>query len=470
LQHFVLCSFAEVAVVTIWGRRVGWCLVILINLFFVFFAVLRASQRSRSWQNQYIVSCVAQFFMEVFIFESASVIWVHWVIPRLVAHNVSIVIASLKVLVDSALSTSQVDWQQPIDSTDYFFVSKAIAQKYPHLLESAVVLSFHSYFPPGRMSNQWGNNMILNGKHSRGFSWFLKILSLALFVVGLLQFVGTMNMNVQTFIMSLVLPLAFVAAYVAVSFLIQHSIWLAVVAVVLLCIVAKHFITNARHMRAIREDSDKKELIIMPWSAAGGDGLYTFPAPAEADGLVTAFDADVHDAATGVVDTSLAAPLPAGTVGLARVPDISALDLEVAATVTGGGFEQRLVVRDLDAVDTGDAVMIVRDIDIERRFYDCQFSGNRGNNEESDECSDESGDWAELAMRSVGQGRRGARGVIDAGNDWDSFVSKMTGTSGSDGHDDNERVRSAEKREVDDEIDDGDSSRHGTDDGEVDIH
>jgi Ca2+/Na+ antiporter len=232
--------------------------------------------------------------------------------------------------------------------------------------------------------------MLLNGKHSRGLSWFLKILSLTLVVVGLLQLVGTMNMNVQTFIMSLVLPLAFVAAYVAVSFLIQHPIWLAVVAVVLLCIVAKHFITNARHKRAIEEDSDKKELIIMPWSAAGEDGLYTAPAPAETDGLVTAFDADALDAATGAVDTSLAAPLPAGTVGLAHVPDTSVL-------VTGGELEQRLVMRDHDAVGTGDAVMIVRDIDIESSG---SASGNRGNNEESDESSDESGDWADVTGTS----------------------------------------------------------------------
>jgi hypothetical protein len=438
--------------VTIWGRRVGWCLVILINLFFVFFSVLRASQRSRSWQTQYIMACVAQFIMEVFVFESASVIWVHWVIPRLVSHNVGIVIASLKALVDTSQSSSHVNWQQPLDSTDHFFVSKAIARKYPHLLESAVVLSFHSYFPPGRMSNKWDN--ILTGKHSRGLLWFLKILSLTLFVVGLLQFVGTMNMNVQTFIMSLVLPLAFVAAFVAVSFLIQHPTWLAVVAVMLLCIVAKHFITNARHRRAIREDSDKKELIIMPWSEAGEDGLYTTPAPAETDGLVTAFDADAANITMGAVDTSLAAPLPAGAVGL---------DLEVAATVTGGGFEQRLVMRDLDAVGTEDAVVIAHDVDIESSGSD--NGSDNGSNEESDECSDESGDWADVVMRSV---RRGAKGAIDAGNDWDLFIAKTTGTSGSDGHDDNERVRSAEKREVDDEIDD-DSSRHGKDDGEVDI-
>jgi hypothetical protein len=431
--------------VTIWGRRVGWCLVVLINLFFVFFSVLRASQRSRSWQTQYIMACVAQFIIEVFIFESASVIWVHWVIPRLVSHNVGIVIASLKALVDTSQASSHVNWQQPLDSTDHFFVSKAIARKYPHLLESAVVLSFHSYFPPGRMSNKWDNSMLLNGKHSRGLSWFLKILSLTLFVVGLLQFVGTMNINVQTFIMSLVLPLAFVAAYVAVSFLIQHPIWLAVVAVVLLCIVAKHFITNARHKRAIGEDSDKKELIIMPWSAAGEDGLYTAPAPAEADGLVTAFDADVHDAAMGAVDTSLAAPLPAGTVGLAHVPDTSAL-------VSGGGLEQRLVMRDLDAVGTGDAVMIVHDIDIESSGG---ASGNRGNNEESDESSDESGDWGDVAMRSAGQGRRGARGAIDTGIDWDSFVVKMTGTSGAANQEDHNS--SDGDGDGDDDMDDGNS-------------
>jgi hypothetical protein len=115
-SFIVLCSFAEVAVVTIWSRRIGWGLVILINLLFVFFSVLRASQRSWAWQNQYIMACVAQFIVEIFIFKSVCIVWVHWLIPRLISHNVSIVIASIKALVDTSqqASSSHVNRQQPL--------------------------------------------------------------------------------------------------------------------------------------------------------------------------------------------------------------------------------------------------------------------------------------------------------------------------------------------------------------------
>jgi Ca2+/Na+ antiporter len=202
--------------------------------------------------------------------------------------------------------------------------------------------------------------------------------SLALFVVGLLQFVGTLDMHVQMFVMSLILPLALVTAYVAVSFLMNHPIGLVVVAVVLLCIIAKHFMTNVSQKR---EDSDKKELIVMPWSVAGADTLHTTEAPVEADGLVTAVDARDDDVTMGSLNTSMMVPLPAGT-DLSHGPDIFANVID-----NGGGLEQRLIMRDLTAIHTGDDV-------------------NRSSNDEGDKCSDVSD---------------------DTDNDWESFVAKIVG-------------------------------------------
>ena len=253
-------SFAEVAVVTVWGRRLGWFLVMLINLFFVYFSVLKTSQRSKSWQYQYVAACVVQFISEVFIFESITVLWVHWVIPRLISRDVRGVINSLRALLNTSL-TNPVDWKHPFDTTSHFFVSKAIALKHPHLLESTIVLSFHSYLPPGRMSTHWATSAMLNGKRARGLTWFFRIVSLSLFVIGLLHMIGTLDMNFQTFIMSLVLPIALVAAFVVVNVILQNVIVLAVVIGILFCLVVRHFLMNAKHKNTV-ENQDEAMIII----------------------------------------------------------------------------------------------------------------------------------------------------------------------------------------------------------------
>jgi uncharacterized membrane protein len=202
----------------------------------------------------------------VFLFQSINVMWVHWVIPRLIQRDVTVVVNSLKSLIATSLA-NPVDWQQPLDATDHFFVSKAIAQRYPHLLESAIVMSFHSYFPPGRMSNQWGNarDAMLDRNRNRALSLFLRVLSVTGVVIGLLQLVGTLNMNVQTFIMSLVLPIAFVAVYVAGAFIIVHPIYLALLAGALAVLVVRHFMKNAQYRRTV--GAAEKELLGMPSSS-----------------------------------------------------------------------------------------------------------------------------------------------------------------------------------------------------------
>jgi hypothetical protein len=41
---------------------------------FVAVRYLRASQRSWAWQNQYIMACVAQLIVEIFIFKSVCIL------------------------------------------------------------------------------------------------------------------------------------------------------------------------------------------------------------------------------------------------------------------------------------------------------------------------------------------------------------------------------------------------------------
>ena len=145
---------------SIWARVLGWFLVVFLNLFFVYFSLLRAMMRSQAWQNQYVTACISQLVIEIVLIESATTAWVHWVIPRLICGDVNAVMNSLRKIVNTSLDEA-VEWRHPIDTTEHFFVSKVLAKKYPHLLESTIALSFHSYLPPGRMSSRWSKKVLL---------------------------------------------------------------------------------------------------------------------------------------------------------------------------------------------------------------------------------------------------------------------------------------------------------------------
>ena len=254
----VSCSFEETAVVTKRARWVGWVAVIFINLFFVYFSLLRAMTRSHSWQNQYVMACVIQLFIEVLLFESATVIWVHWVIPRIVCGDVNAVIDSLRKIIKTSVGANAVspdDNPNPLDTTDFFFVSKAIARQNPELLESSIALSFHSYFPPGRMMDNQVSSRRLGADASRttedgsGLRWFLKWASLSGIVIGLLQLIGTLNMDLQTFIMSLVLPFMLVVLALVSQFLVDNPLYMAAVGALLLYLVIQHFRKEAKATR-----------------------------------------------------------------------------------------------------------------------------------------------------------------------------------------------------------------------------
>ncbi|CAE7624441.1 unnamed protein product, partial [Symbiodinium microadriaticum] len=256
--------FAEVAVVTVLAKRLAWCVVILINLFFVYFSLIRSITRSAHWQNQYIQACCLQLVVEVFIFETVTTLWVHWVIPRLASRDVNVIIQSLQEIIDSSFSTT-AGWNHPLDTPTHFFVSHKLAQSYAHLLEANIVLSFHSYFPPGRMLNHWSSKNRLgttaSNRHGQAqaqsyFSRLLKRMSIAAFVLGLLQTVGTLPMNWQTFMMSLVLPVALVALVFAGQLLISQPVF----GIIPIAIVVYLIVT---HIRKNREKRKPMEHIVV---------------------------------------------------------------------------------------------------------------------------------------------------------------------------------------------------------------
>ena len=53
------------------AKAVAWVIVTLMNLFFVYFSLLRGLERGVQWQRIFAGACLLQIFVEIFVYEVA---------------------------------------------------------------------------------------------------------------------------------------------------------------------------------------------------------------------------------------------------------------------------------------------------------------------------------------------------------------------------------------------------------------
>ena len=82
LYHLILMffsydySFSHTIAVTRTAKVSASVALVLINLFFVYFTILRAADKGNSWQWSFVVACVFQLLVEVFLYETLECYWV----------------------------------------------------------------------------------------------------------------------------------------------------------------------------------------------------------------------------------------------------------------------------------------------------------------------------------------------------------------------------------------------------------
>ena len=64
-----------------WHKAAALCVVICVNVFFVFFSISRALQRGKAWQKSFIAASIVQMIIEIFVYETAECIWLNFIIP-----------------------------------------------------------------------------------------------------------------------------------------------------------------------------------------------------------------------------------------------------------------------------------------------------------------------------------------------------------------------------------------------------
>ena len=142
-------DFKHSIVVTKMAKRLAWLVVIVLNMYFVCFSVLRGITRSTSWQVDYLLACTLQLFVDILVYETVECLWIHFTIPKLVSEDIATTMNTVKHAINSAFTTLTVP--TVLDSPKYFFVSRHLAEEFPHLFESSIVLAFQSYFPPSEL-------------------------------------------------------------------------------------------------------------------------------------------------------------------------------------------------------------------------------------------------------------------------------------------------------------------------------
>jgi hypothetical protein len=219
--------------------------VVFMNIFFVYFSILRAFERGYAWQRMFALACMVQFLVEVIVYETTECAMVHFLIPDLVRAEVQGAGVALRSIV-SQLCTSQSfglasvssSSNVKLDAPNYLFVSINVAKRYPDMLESVLIRSYHTCWP-GPYATKWRFDQFSDSKWlfsdggGRMASDFFRTVSVTAILISLLKEFGASAPVLQRLILHSIQPL-FVAAifFIGSIFLIQPLYWLLLIPVI----------------------------------------------------------------------------------------------------------------------------------------------------------------------------------------------------------------------------------------------
>ena len=218
-------------------KILAWIVLILMNLFFVYFCLLRAMMREHNWQRGYVIACILQLFIEVLWYETVECVWVNYGIPRLVTDEVETILLNIRETIDevfdvetnspsvfppsSSTSTLTTTPLLPsslaiepcycLDAPSYLFVSTNLAEIFPKPFESTVVSSYHSIFPsPGGYVHNFRDAKKLEKSRNikESGSWgILKRIGVVSLMTIILQTIGTFHIRAQKLILHTIQPI-----------------------------------------------------------------------------------------------------------------------------------------------------------------------------------------------------------------------------------------------------------------------
>jgi len=214
-------------VVTSFSKRIAWFLVVIINIFFIIFTLLRTIDRDRSWQGGYITACIIQMLVEIILYETMECTWINFTVPSLVRDDVKEAVEALYRSIDMAFS-EKTPSKLVVDVPQFLFVSTQIARHFPTLFESGIVLSYHTYLG-GRIAERIREDVFKSSWNtSTAIRYYLNRFLTSITVVGIMKSIGTAPVPVQRLIVHIVQPALLTGLFLLITLMITNP-WVSIV-------------------------------------------------------------------------------------------------------------------------------------------------------------------------------------------------------------------------------------------------
>jgi hypothetical protein len=224
-------DFAHSYVLPRYVKFIAWVVVLLVNLFFIYFSMLRALERGYAWQRLFAIACVLQLIVEIVFYETSEAIFLHFVIPNLARVEVQTATVALRGAINEICQ--QQSHEVILNSPQYFFVSTNVAKHFPHLLESVLIQSYRSCWP-GELGRKWKFD---HGLPSLMSSWnsplstgggVVRSLTLSALLTTLLQHLGATAPAFQKFCIHSIQPLLVSVIFLLGKFVLNHPLYFLV--------------------------------------------------------------------------------------------------------------------------------------------------------------------------------------------------------------------------------------------------
>ena len=221
-------DFQHTKVVTLRSKLIALGVLVVMNAFFVYFAILTGFRRGIEWQQAYLAACLVQFMVEIVLFETMECVWINCVVPALVSDEVRTAGDSIKEVVYDLCQSSGEDARYFLNAPEFLFVSTNLAKKFPHLMESILVQSYYSHVP-GELSKKWQVGALARINHHNRLRSFAVLTS----VLGVLQVMGTAPFIVHRMFVRFTQPFVFTALVLFCLLIASNPIFIAIVGTLL---------------------------------------------------------------------------------------------------------------------------------------------------------------------------------------------------------------------------------------------
>jgi sterol desaturase/sphingolipid hydroxylase (fatty acid hydroxylase superfamily) len=241
--------------------------IFLANALFIYYSVLRGYIKGIEWQKQYLVACIIQMVLEIYLFETIECIWINVCVPSLVHpevqrvnHLLLDIINDLCTKVVEGKKITDTDKKIVLDAPDYLFKSTRMAKAFPKLMESIIVRTYHNHLP-GEMSQKWvGEQKVFARRHlginapQNRDSWALTISSILTMLV-LANMIAFVPFDMQKMIVRFFQPFIFGGLVLLWQKIVSSILGIIVAIIVIFAIVAAAFAHYYYH-KAVEDDED----------------------------------------------------------------------------------------------------------------------------------------------------------------------------------------------------------------------